>query len=61
VLVAPGTDTASETRFLDLGGPIVEITSCAILADGVTLISESGPTVTTIGPRPESCGKAKMA
>ncbi|MGQ0720092.1 MAG: right-handed parallel beta-helix repeat-containing protein [Candidatus Eiseniibacteriota bacterium] len=44
VLVAPGTYSDVETRVV-FGSPQ---TACAFLADGVTLLSEGGPSVTTI-------------
>ncbi|MGQ0723379.1 MAG: right-handed parallel beta-helix repeat-containing protein [Candidatus Eiseniibacteriota bacterium] len=44
VLVAPGTYSDVDTRVI-FGFPQ---TACAFLVDGVTLISEGGPTVTTI-------------
>jgi hypothetical protein len=44
VLVAPGTYTEAETR----GTPPFQITSLAFLVDGVTLVSEAGPSSTTL-------------
>ena len=44
VLVAPGTYTEAETR----GAPPFQITSLAFLVGGVVLVSEAGPSSTTL-------------
>jgi hypothetical protein len=49
VLVAPGRYTEAETRVIDIGGAGPLTATClAFLADGVTLLSEGGPAVTTL-------------